>query len=151
MMSLFDNQKHEKIVARINRLTPASKAAWGKMNVGEMLCHCADGIKMATGERAVADQSNFFLRTLAKPLVVYALPIPKSAPTADGINPSKSGTKPSEFEADRQTLLAAIESFRALPENHVWTNHAAFGKMSRRQWGLIAHKHIDHHLKQFGV
>ena len=150
-MNLFDEKKCAEIVARINRLTPESKAAWGKMNVGEMLCHCADGIKMATGERAVADKSNFLFRTLVKPLIVYVLPMPKGAPTADEINPSKSGTKPSEFETDRQILLAAIENFCALPENHVWTNHAAFGKMSRRQWGLIAHKHIDHHLKQFGV
>ena len=150
-MSLFDKQKCAEIVFRINQLTPESSAAWGKMNVGEMLCHCADGIKMATGERAVRDKSNFLFRTIVKPLVIYVLPMPKGAPTADEINPAKSGTKPSEFEADRRALLDAVENFCALPETHAWSNHAAFGKLSRRQWGLIAHKHIDHHLKQFGV
>ena len=150
-MSLFDEKKCAEIVARINRLTPESNAAWGKMNVGEMLCHCADGIKMATGEREVADKSNFLFRTIVKPLIIYVLPMPKSAPTADEINPAKSGTKPSEFEADRRALLDAIENFCSQPKNFSWANHAAFGKMSRRQWGLIAHKHIDHHLKQFGV
>jgi hypothetical protein len=150
-MSLFDEKKCAEIVARINRLAPESSAAWGKMNVGEMLCHCADGIKMATGEREVADKSNFLFRTIVKSLVIYVLPMPKGAPTADEINPAKNGTQPTDFEADRRALLDAIENFCSQPEDFSWANHAAFGKLSRRQWGLIARKHIDHHLKQFGV
>jgi hypothetical protein len=150
-MSLFDEKKCGEIVARIKKLTPESKAAWGKMNVGEMLCHCTDGIKMATGEREVKEKSTFLFRTIVKPLIIYVLPMPKSAPTADEINPTKSGTKPTEFEADRRALLDSIENACSLPENHSWANHAAFGKLSHRQWGILAHKHIDHHLKQFGV
>ena len=150
-MNLFDEKKCAEIVARINRLTPESKAAWGKMNVGEMLCHCADGIKMATGARTVADKSNFLFRHLVKPLVIYVLPMPKGAPTADEINPQAAGTKPADFEADRRELLDCLEKFCALPAGYPLARHAAFGKMSRRQWGLIAHKHLDHHLKQFGV
>lgn len=151
MKSLFDDAKCAEIVSRINQLTPASKAAWGKMNVGEMLCHCADGIKMAIGELPVADKSNFLLRTLGKTLVVYFLPMPKGAPSADEINPLKSGTKPFEFEADRRALLESIEKICALPENHAWAQHSAFGKLTRKQWGLLGYKHLDHHLKQFGV
>jgi hypothetical protein len=150
-MSLFNEQKREKIVSRINKLTPESKAVWGKMNVSEMLCHCADGIRMATGEREVRERSTFLFRNVVKPLVIYVLPMPKGAPTADEINPTKSGTKPQEFEADRKQLLESIENFCSLPENHSWSNHAAFGKLTHRQWGLLHHKHIDHHLKQFGV
>jgi hypothetical protein len=150
-MSLFEKQKCAEIVSRINKLTPESRAVWGKMNIGEMLCHCTDGIKMATGEREVKDKSNFLFRHVVKPLVIYVLPMPKGAPTADEINPAKSGTQPSEFVADREALLDSIENFCALPENYAWAKHAAFGKLSRRQWGLIAHKHLDHHLKQFGV
>jgi hypothetical protein len=150
-MNLFDEKNCAAIVARINRLTPDSKAAWGKMNVCEMLCHCADGIKMATGERAVADKSSFLFRTLVKPLVIHVFPMPKSAPTADEINPAKSGTRPSEFDADRQALLDAVEGLCALPVDFAFSNHALFGKLTRKEWGLIGHKHLDHHLKQFGV
>lgn len=150
-MSLFDEQKRAEILSRIHQLTPESKALWGKMNVGEMLCHCADGVKMATGEREVADKSNFVFRTIIKPLIIYILPMPKGAPTANEINPLKDGSKPVDFESDRQTLIECIENICALPENYSWARHAAFGEMSRKQWGLIAHKHLDHHLKQFGV
>jgi len=150
-MSLFDEQKREKIIFRINQLAPESKALWGKMNVNQMICHCADGLKMATGEREVADKSNFVFRTILKPLIIHVLPMPKGAPTAREINPLIDGSKPIDFETDRKTLIECIENMCALPENHSWARHAAFGKMNRKQWGLLAHKHTDHHLKQFGV
>lgn len=150
-MSIFDERKRGQIVDRINKLTPESRAAWGKMSVGEMLCHCSDGIKMSTGELPVADKSDFFLRIVVKPLIVYALPMPKGAPTADEINPTINGTKPEDFENDRRLLLENLEKMCALPETHPWARHPTFGKMSYKQWGLLGHKHIDHHLKQFGV
>lgn len=150
-MNLFNETRRALIVSRINCLTPESRGAWGKMSVGEMLCHCADGIKMSTGELAVADKSNFFLRTIVKPLIVYALPMPKGAPTADEINPTIKGTKPEDFENDRRALLEHLEKLCALPETHSWAKHPAFGKMSYKQWGLLGHKHLDHHLKQFRV
>ena len=55
MNSLFNSANCAKIADRINKLTPESKAVWGKFTVGEMLCHCTDGIKMATGAREVQD------------------------------------------------------------------------------------------------
>lgn len=150
-MNIFDESKREKIISRINQLTPESKAAWGVMSVGEMLCHCTDGIKMSTGELAVADKSNFLLRNIFKPLIIYLLPMPKGAPTADEINPKLKGTKPEEFENDKQILLECLENVCALPADHGWARHPAFGKLTYKQWGLLAHKHLDHHLKQFGV
>src|SRR5215213_10314372 len=146
-MNLFDKQKRDAVINRINRLTPESQALWGEMNVSQMLCHCADSLRMATGEREVADKSSFVFRTIFKPLFIYALPMPKGAPTAKEINPMLDGTKPTDFEADRQALLSCIENMCSRQENYEWSPHALFGKMSRRQWGFLVHKHIDHHLK----
>lgn len=148
---MFNDADRTAMSERINRLTPESKALWGKMNVAEMLCHCADGVEMATGERDVADRSNFLFRTIVKPLVLYVLPMPKSAPTAPELNPHLDGTKPEEFENDRARLNECIEKLVAAPDDFSWAPHAAFGRMTRDQWGILIHKHIDHHLKQFGV
>ena len=38
--NLFDPAVKKNIIARINKLTPLSKALWGKMTVGQMLAHC---------------------------------------------------------------------------------------------------------------
>ncbi|MEK7381556.1 MAG: DUF1569 domain-containing protein [Gemmatimonadota bacterium] len=29
--------------------------------------------------------------------------------------------------------------------------HPAFGSMTKSSWGILAYKHIDHHLRQFGA
>ena len=29
--------------------------------------------------------------------------------------------------------------------------HAFFGKLTGEEWGRLMHKHIDHHLRQFGA
>ncbi len=110
-MNLFNPTKRTELVARLNRLTPESKALWGKMSVGEMLCHCLDGNKMALGKRPATDQSNFFTRNIVKYLVVYVVPIPKGAPAPPEINPHKKGTKPQDFERERQLLIDDINNF----------------------------------------
>ena len=151
MNSLFDSIKREEIISRIDKLTPENKALWGRMNVSQMLCHCADTLKMATGERPVADKSSFAKRALLKPLILYVLPIPKGVPTASELDQAREGTSPTDFETDRKDLLSLIERICSLRQDFTWAAHPAFGKMNYKQWGLLAHKHIDHHLKQFGV
>jgi hypothetical protein len=151
-MSLFDETKREEIISRINKLTPDAKALWGKMNVNQMICHCTDGLRGSLGELGeLKDQSNFLTRSLLKFLVLYVMPIPKSVPTSKRVDQMRDGTKPTDFESDRQTLLAFIEKVSAKPDDFAWSPHFKFGAMNRREWGILSGKHIDHHLKQFGV
>lgn len=150
-MNLFDPIKREEIIARLTRLTPDSKALWGKMNVGEMLCHCLDGNKMALGLIPPTDKSNFFTRNFVKYLVVYLVPIPKGAPAPPEINPHKNGTKPQDFECERQLLIDHINNFANLTAEDFKGKHHIFGKLTPNQWGRLGYKHLDHHLKQFGV
>jgi len=37
--NLFDPVVKQKIIDRINKLTPQTKQQWGKMNVAQMLAH----------------------------------------------------------------------------------------------------------------
>ncbi len=150
-MNLFNPTKRTELIARLSRLTPESKAVWGKMSVGEMFCHCLDGNKMALGEIPPTDRSNFITRSLVKYLVVYVIPIPKGAPAAPEINPHKKGTKPLDFEKERGLLIADINNFGNLTAEDLKGKHHVFGKLTYNQWGRLGYKHLDHHLKQFGV
>jgi Protein of unknown function (DUF1569) len=150
-MNFFNPIKRGEIIARLNRLTPESKALWGKMNAGEMLCHCLDGSKMSLGEIPPTDRSNFLTRNFVKYLVVYVIPIPKDAPAAPEINPHKSGTKPQDFERERGLLIEEINNFANLKHEDFKGRHHVFGKMTANQWGRLGYKHLDHHLKQFGL
>src|SRR4051812_5222366 len=40
MKNIFEASVSNEIIDRINRLTPTTKAQWGKMNVSQMLAHC---------------------------------------------------------------------------------------------------------------
>lgn len=150
-MNLFNTTKRDEIIARLNLLTPDSKALWGKMSAGEMLCHCLDGNKMALGEIPPTDRSNFFTRSFVKFLIVYVVPIPKGAPAAPEINPRKSGRKTQDFERERQLLIDDINNFANLNAADFKGRHHVFGKLTPDQWGRLGYKHLDHHLKQFGV
>lgn len=150
MMSFFNPTKRTELIARINLLTPESKALWGKMSVGEMLCDCLDGSRMALGEIPPTDQSNFLTRSIVKFLVVYVVPIPKGASAPPEINPHKRGTKPQDFEKEQQLLIDDINNFVNLQAADFKGKHHVFGKLTH-QWSRLGYKHINHHLKQFGV
>lgn len=150
-MNLFNTTKRDEIIARLNLLTPDSKALWGKMSAGEMLCHCLDGNKMALGEIPPTDRSNFFTRSVVKFLIVYVISIPKGAPAAPEINPHKSGRKTQDFERERQLLIDDINNFANLKAEDFKGKHHVFGKLTLAQWSRLGYKHLDHHLKQFGV
>jgi hypothetical protein len=150
-MSLFDTQKREVVIQRIGHLYPDAAAQWGKMNCNQAVCHLADQIRGAMGELQWKDQNSFIKKTLVKWLAVYLIPVPKNVPTMPEADQQKDGTKPTDFENDRATLIAYIEKFAAAPNDFPWSPHAAFGRMSRDQWNRLTYKHLDHHLKQFGV
>lgn len=121
------------------------------MSVGEMLCHCLDGSQMALGKIPPTDMSNFFTRNIVKYLLIYVVPIPKSAPAAPEINPHKKGTKPQNFERERRLLIDAIDNFANLKPSDFRGTHHIFGKLTPNQWGRLGYKHLDHHLRQFQV
>ena len=151
-MSLFDQAKRENIINRINQLNSLETAVWGKMSVNQMLCHVTDQLRVSLGEKGQPDKEARLLeRTLLKFLVINVIPIPKNVTTSPKVDQMKDGTPPTNFESDRKTLLAYIENFTSQPDNFAWTPHFKFGKLTGKEWAILAHKHLDHHLKQFGV
>jgi hypothetical protein len=152
-MNLHNEKDRTELINRINTLGPDSKGNWGKMNVNQMLCHCSDAIRGSLGELgALVDQSSFISRNLIKPLVLYVIPIPKDVPTSKRVDQvNGTGTPPTDFESDRETLITLVERLAATPSDFEFGRHFKFGAMNRNEWGIMGAKHIDHHLKQFGV
>lgn len=147
MNSLFDARARERILARIERLTPESARRWGRMSVEEMQVHVAGQLRMALGELPVAPKRVFIRFPVVKQLAIYWLPWPKGAPTA----PELRATPPADWAGDRAALLRLIERFAAHGPRGEWPEHPAFGRLSGRAWGVLAYRHLDHHLRQFGV
>jgi hypothetical protein len=51
MKSIFEKTTRDELINRINSLNENSTAQWGKMNVSQMLRHCAIWDEMALGKK----------------------------------------------------------------------------------------------------
>jgi len=49
---LFDDDDRRSILDRIYRLTPATQRQWGRMDVAQMMAHCAFPLEQAVVGRA---------------------------------------------------------------------------------------------------
>jgi hypothetical protein len=66
---------------------------------------------------------------------------------------------PERVDAGQQVLVkvemnrlhAALARFDDQRARTDWPLHPIFGRMSLRAYGVLAYKHTDHHLRQFGV
>jgi hypothetical protein len=149
MNSIVNTNANEEIIARINKLLPTSKPEWGKMTVGQMFAHCTVGFKIAFGE--IKPKSNFLFKILGKffKKKIFAQEnFKKNSPTAKEfiITDNKN------FFEEKSTLITYIRKC-ADKGSDVFSKepHVFFGKLTAEEWDELMFKHINHHLKQFGV
>ena len=73
-------------------------------------------------------------------------PFKRDLPTAASFIP-EAGL---DFEAERARLRGLVERFRG-PEALAGRPHPFFGPLAPEEWSALMSKHLDHHLRQFGV
>ncbi len=152
MKNIINTSIKTEVISRIEKLTPNSPRNWGKMNVNEMICHCADQLRLANGTKQSKFVGNFMLTTVFKWLTLTFLKAPKGkVETVKELKQGVGGTKPTSFEEDRKALVDLIQNFDESFKTNKIIIHPAFGKMNRWQYGRLAYLHLDHHLNQFGV
>lgn len=149
MGTLRDEKCRAELIGRLNELTPYAKPVWGRMNVEQMLSHLVQAAELPFVS-SIPDRSSFLSR-LAKPLVLYVLPMPKEIKTSVDMDQQADGRKPEGFDVDKARVIEEIDRLGTLAIDHQCFHHPFFGKMSAKEWAVIGHKHIDHHLRQFGV
>lgn len=141
-----------EMIERIEKLTPDSPRNWGKMNPGEMICHCADQLRLANGTKQSKFIGNLMLTTVFKWLILTFMKAPKGKiETVRELKQGVSGTKPINFENDKKSLIELVKNFDESFKTSKTVVHPAFGKMNHWQYGRLAYLHLDHHLNQFGV
>jgi hypothetical protein len=147
MKSLWQEEVRREIAARVGRITDETKPLWGKMTADRMLAHLGEAVKMATGELPVKPKNTPLRFFPLKHLAIYVLPMPKGLPTAPEL---LAGPQAPVADGKRE-LQRALETFANRRPDAVMPPHPVFGNMSRFTWGVQAYRHIDHHLRQFGV
>ncbi len=147
MKSLFDREAYQEIMARIDRLSPETRRLWGKMSVGQMAWHCQFPLKIAIKNEDRGLSGNPLVRWFFKKSLYNDKLWRKNLPTAPGLK----ATEEKDFETEVIKLKDLVKQCYAIKNRTDWNPHPLFGKLTHRQWGQMEYKHLDHHLRQFGV
>jgi hypothetical protein len=149
MKSLFEKDSVREIYNRINNLSAQSKREWGKMDVAQMLAHCSKIMELATGQKKLPRLFiGRILGPMAKASYLSEKPFSKNGPTDRNF----IITNQRDFNPEKEKLINLIQLFSNGGETKCTTHpHSFFGRLTPAQWGTSMYKHLDHHLKQFGV
>ncbi len=148
--SVFSKDICFDIITRINKLNNNATSQWGKMNVAQMLAHCNITYEMIFDNIHKVPNwfMKFILKLFVKNKVVDEKPYPKNNPTAPAF--IIKGDK--NFDTEKARLIEFITKVQAMgvvafegKESH------SFGILTSTEWNNMMYKHLDHHLKQFGV
>lgn len=148
MPSIFNPTDNQKIIDRINKLTPDSQKKWGNMTVDQMLSHCIAPIDVLFGNSQL--KANFLFQLfgrLVKRKLINAPELGKNSPTATEFIRKDNY----DFEKTRLELIEKIKIFKEGTKVINANKHPFFGPMSTQDWDILQWKHLDHHLRQFGV
>jgi hypothetical protein len=151
MKNLFDAAVANQVKTRLGQLEPQSERRWGKMTAAQMLAHCSVSMQWAVGE-VVPEKGALPVRLmgrLVKPMVFRNEdPLRKNSPTATSLRVAGDP----DFGKERQRLSQLIDKFAAGGATGCTKNpHSFFGNMTPEEWSILMYKHLDHHLRQFGV
>lgn len=147
MSSIYNKTDNDAIIARINQLTPETKALWGKMSVDQMLKHTEAAMAVAFSEKEL--KINFFMKLLGRMLKnkVFNSDFQKNSPTA----PEFIFKDKYNFETSKSALIEKFSRFAEGEKSISLTQHPFWGKMTPEDWDKLMCRHMDHHLRQFGV
>ncbi|KZE43881.1 DUF1569 domain-containing protein [Rossellomorea marisflavi] len=149
MKDIFNQSHAEEILNRINNLSPNSKPQWGNMDVAKMLAHCSSFQDIAMGNtfpsRGLLGR---LIGKFVKPIFYNDKPLPRNMSTI----PTILIVDEREFDTEKEKLKQKIINFQNKGTQECANHpHPFFGKLTSEQWGKGIYKHLDHHLKQFGV
>jgi hypothetical protein len=145
MPTFWDPVARRALVDRLDRLTTDAPRAWGTFDAAGMVAHLNDAARMATGDLPVRERWMPIRYTPLRQLLIFVLPMPKSAPTAPELLARCRGA---DLAREREALKAHLEK---IANGAALVPHPAFGRLSHAEWGALIWKHSDHHLRQFGA
>ena len=149
MKSLFEKDTYNEVIQRIGKLNTQSQRQWGKMDAAQMMAHCKEAFKVPLSDRKYPRLfMGRMMGWMMKSKMFNESPWGKNLPTA----PDFLIKDRRDFELEKKELAGLINKFNSAgPDNIGKYPHPFFGTFTKEQWGKAMYKHLDHHLRQFGV
>ena len=148
MQTLFDPAAADQIARRLDALTPGASRQWGRMSPAQTLEHLSRALEMAMAKKPV--KQAFIGKAIGwifRKDFLGEKPFPKNGPTG----PDFIVKEEPDFAAAKAKTQALLRDFCSMGERGVDGHvHGFFGPLTGAEWGVTQHKHLDHHLRQFG-
>ncbi|WP_291909004.1 DinB family protein [Chitinophaga sp. CB10] len=148
MKTIHNAADRAALITRIQALQETNPAQWGKMTIHQMMYHCILWEDLALNKSQFRQNliGKIFGRMALRSLTKNDEPLKRSTPTDPSLKVSGNVVQTfPELKAKWITLLQEHEQHADTPIMHPF-----FGKMTGAQVGILAYKHTDHHLRQFG-
>jgi hypothetical protein len=148
--NIFTDINFAQIVDRLKGLEENAPRKWGTMTPAQMLRHCRsqiDFILSPTSDVKVYSTAMRFAPV--RWLVLNVVPWPQNSKTAPEMDVTKKLTDVQDFDEEKHLILEGLH--KLYHTANVEAIHPLFGKMGKDQWGRVVWKHLDHHLRQFGL
>ena len=148
--SLFLSENTDIIGKRIDQLHVNSKPLWGKMNSAQMLAHCCFPYMMINKEIELDEPwvANPGMKEFLKNAMTNEIDYTPNLPTFKKFIIDE----PKDFEFEKSKLKNYIlETTQKGASALIKNPHPLVGHLTEQEWNNLFYKHIDHHLKQFGV
>lgn len=120
----------------------------GKMDVSQMMAHTSVAFKVPLSKEKLPRMFlGFLLGWMMKSKLYNDSPWKKGLPTAPDFI-----IKDQRNIEEEKKLIQLVDAFHQAGSDGITKYpHPFFGKFTPEQWGKSMYKHLDHHLKQFGV
>lgn len=148
--SIFNPSTTESILTRISNLTATTPAKWGKMNVGQMMAHCTVPYEQIFGENT--ERPPLLMRLMVQ--LFFKKGIVNDTPYKQNLRTAPSFVKADthDFEQEKSRLINYIKNVEKMGEEAFeGMKSNSLGTLKAIEWNNLLYKHLDHHLKQFGV
>jgi hypothetical protein len=147
MKSILNQETLAEVKDRLNKLNDNSERQWGKMTPGQMAKHCQRPLEIMLGHNHYNLKPNWLVNMFFKKSMYSDKLWRKNLPTVKRFKE----TKERDFAAEKAKLNTMLDELGSQLNKESWGDHPAFGKMTNEQWGKMQYKHLDHHLRQFGL
>jgi Protein of unknown function (DUF1569) len=149
MRNLFQPDAVNDVISRIDKLQPTTQRQWGKMDVAQMMAHCSATLDMASG-RVILPRLLIgrILGPFVRSVFTNDKPFSRNGPTHKNLVIADKR----DCAREQEQLKAKVRQFHEGGEAQCTKHpHPFFGLITPHEWATGMYKHVDHHLRQFGV
>jgi hypothetical protein len=149
MKNLNEPATLQELTKRINNVQSDTPRQWGKMNPGQMMAHCSNVLEINLGDKeGKRGLMALIFGKIAKKSVIGIKPFKQNLPT----DPNFVVADVRDFQKEKERLVKLLTRLSASDPNVLAQNrHPFFGMLTAEEWNTLNYKHLDHHLRQFGV